>query len=51
MNEFVYDVPNDAEYASASVEDGVIMIVVRYDKDGEWLFDWKMFDLDYNLLY
>lgn len=51
ISEYVYDVPDYADHASTSVEDGVIMICVRYEKDGQYEYDWEFYDLDYKLLY
>lgn len=51
INEYTYSVPDHAEYAGVSYEDGVIMICVRYDKNGETEYDWKFFDSNFKLLY
>lgn len=49
--EYVYDVPEAADHCSATVEDGVIMVCVRYDDELEIGVMWELFDLEYNKLY
>lgn len=49
--EYRYRIPEAAEHCSATVQDGVIMVCVRYDVDTGDGISWELFDLSFRLLY
>lgn len=51
VDTYLYDVPDDALHSSATVEDGTILVCVRYSEELQDAFVWELFDLKYDLLY
>ncbi|MBQ7344839.1 MAG: hypothetical protein IJW45_02095 [Oscillospiraceae bacterium] len=49
--EYRYRIPEAAEHCSATVQDGVIMVCVRYDVDSDDSISWELFDLSFRPLY